>query len=135
MRRHPPAVPVFSSATMTRMKLLPLLLLLTLITTTTEAQEPPAGQSYEFLMAKLAVDDGRYDEALTLIDRVIEKAPGDPVLLFERAMILIDAGRVERAESELRRLAEASPDFIDARRILGRVLLERAGADRSRMEE
>jgi tetratricopeptide (TPR) repeat protein len=120
---------------MTRMKLLPLLLLLTLMPTIAEAQEPPAGQSYEFLMAKLAVDDGRYDEALNLIERVIDKAPGDPVLLFERAMILIDAGRVERAESELRRLAETSPDFIDARRILGRVLLERAGADRSRMEE
>jgi predicted Zn-dependent protease len=120
---------------MTKMKLLPLLLLLTLVSTTAGAQEPAAAESYEFLTAKLAADAGRYDEALSLIDRVIEKAPSNPVLLFERAMILIDAGRVDRAETELKRIAEANPDFIDARRILGRVLLERAGADRGRMEE
>ena len=34
------------------------------------AQELP-NESYEFLMAKLAADEGRYDEALTRIDRVI----------------------------------------------------------------
>jgi predicted Zn-dependent protease len=117
------------------MKRFPLLLLLFMATTAAGAQEPPAADPYDFLVAKLAADAGRYDEAISLMDQVIEKTPGNPVLLFERAMVLIDAGRVDKAESELRRIAEANPDFVDARRILGRLLLERAGADRARMEE
>ena len=45
------------------------------------------------LIAKLAAEDGRFDDALASIDKVLQKAPGNPVVLFERAMILIDAGR------------------------------------------
>jgi tetratricopeptide (TPR) repeat protein len=100
----------------------------------TTAQEFPS-EPYDFVLAKLAADEGRYDEALSRIDRVLDKSPSDPVLLFERAMILIDSGRIERAESELRRLVAIQPEFYDAQRILGRVLLDRAGNDRARMEE
>ncbi len=99
------------------------------------AQEEFPSEPYEFLMAKLAADEGRYDEALSRIDRVLEKAPNNPVVMFERAMILIDAGRIDRAETELKRLLDATPDFYDAQRILGRLLLDRAGNDRARVEE
>lgn len=92
-------------------------------------------ESYEFLLAKLAADDGRFDEALSRIDKVLDKSPGNPVVVFERAMILLDAGRIDSAETELRRLAASHPDFTDAHRILGRVLLEGSRADRARMEE
>ncbi len=92
-------------------------------------------EPYEFMLSKVAADEGRYDEALSRIDRVIDKVPTDPVLQFERAMILIDSGRIERAETELRRLTETHPDFYDAQRIFGRILLDRAGNDRSRMDE
>lgn len=119
---------------MTKMRLFFSALALAVLTSTAAAQDFSA-ESYEFLMAKAAADNGRYDEALSRLDRVIEKSPGNPVLLYEKAMILIDAGRIDRAESELRRLAEANPDFHDAHRVLGRVILERAGADRGRMEE
>ncbi|HYI08713.1 MAG TPA: tetratricopeptide repeat protein [Thermoanaerobaculia bacterium] len=98
------------------------------------AQDFP-NEPHEFLLAKLAAEEGRYDEALTRIDRVINKTPGDPVLLYERAMILIDAGRIERAETELRTVLSKSPDFYDANRVLGRVLLDRAGADRGKIED
>ncbi|HEU4523332.1 MAG TPA: tetratricopeptide repeat protein [Thermoanaerobaculia bacterium] len=94
-----------------------------------------ATASYEFLIAKVASEEGRFDDALASIDKVLQKAPGNPVVLFERAMILIDAGRIERAETELRRLAASHPDFHDAQRVLGRVLLEGSGANRARMEE
>lgn len=118
---------------MTKMKLLSCLLFL-VVAATAHAQEL-ANDSYDFLMAKLAADDGRYDDALAGIDRVLDSAPGNPVVLFERAMILIDAGRIDRAETELRKLTEAHPDFADAHRIFGRLLLERAGNDRGRTEE
>ncbi len=98
------------------------------------AQEFP-NEPHEFLLAKLAAEEGRYDEALNRIERVLSKNPDDPVLLYERAMILIDAGRIERAENELRTVVAKSPDFYDANRVLGRVLLDRAGSDRTKVED
>ena len=94
---------------------------------------PP--EPYDFMMAKAAAEEGRYDEALSRIERVIDKTPRDPVLLFERAMILIDSGRIERAEAELRRLTDTYPEFYDAQRVYGRILLDRAGNDRARIDE
>ena len=98
------------------------------------AQEPP-NEPYEFLLAKLASAEGRYDEALLRFDRLIARNPKDPVLLYERATLLIDAGRVERAIVELRNVADTHPDFFDAHRILGRLLLDRAGGDRKEIDQ
>ena len=98
------------------------------------AQDYSSG-TYDFVLAKLAANEGRFDEALSRIEKVIEKEPANPVLLFERAMILVDSGRTDRAESELRKLVATNPDFYDAQRIFGRVLLDRAGTDRARLDE
>lgn len=98
------------------------------------AQEFP-NETYEFLMAKLAADEGRYDEAVNRIDRVIAKSPDEPVLRYERAMMLIDGGKVDKAENELRSLLVKHPDFYDANRVLGRILLDRGTTDRERVEE
>lgn len=94
-----------------------------------------ANETYEFLLAKLAADEGRFDEALSRIDKVIAKSPDDPVLRYERAMMLIDAGRMDKAEAELRQVLAKTPDFYDANRVLGRVLLDRGTTDRARVEE
>lgn len=94
-----------------------------------------ASESYEFLLAKMASDEGRFEEALNRIDKVINKAPDDPVLRYERAMMLIDAGKIDKAEAELRQVLAKSPDFYDANRVLGRVLLDRGTSDRARVEE
>ena len=103
-------------------------------TAATGAQELP-NEPYEFMLAKMAAAEGRYDEALTRFDKLIAKSPRDPVLLYERAMLLIDAGRVDRATQELRAVAAAHPDFYDVHRILGRLLLDRAGGDKAGVEE
>lgn len=98
------------------------------------AQEFP-NEPYEFLLAKIAAEEGRYDDALSRLDKILVKTPDDPVLRYERAMILIDAGKTEKAENELRTLLTKTPDFYDANRVLGRLLLDRSGNDRSRVEE
>ena len=98
------------------------------------AQDAP-NEPYEFILAKMGAAEGRYDEALQRFDRLIAKTPKDPVLLYERAMLLIDAGRIDRATQELRSVAEANPQFYDAHRILGRILLDRAGGDKSGVDE
>lgn len=120
---------------MKMMKKCSLVLLATLSLSVAAAAQEFPNEPHEFLLAKLAAEEGRYDEALNRIERVINKTPGDPVLLYERAMILIDAGRIERAENELRDVVAKTPDFYDANRVLGRVLLDRAGSDRGKVEE
>jgi tetratricopeptide (TPR) repeat protein len=90
---------------------------------------------YEFILAKLAAEDGRYDEALSRLDKVVARNPENVVLQFERAMILIDASRLDEAEAELRKVTTARSDFYDAQRVLGRLLLDRAGNDRPRIDE
>ncbi|MDP9360281.1 MAG: tetratricopeptide repeat protein [Acidobacteriota bacterium] len=90
---------------------------------------------YEFILAKIAADDGRLDEALSRIDKIVAKNPQNTVVLFERAMILVDASKIEAAESELRKVVVMQPNFFDAERVLGRVLLDRAGTDRTKVDE
>jgi tetratricopeptide (TPR) repeat protein len=98
------------------------------------AQEP-GDDPYEFILAKLAADDGRFDEALSRIDRIVAKNPQNAVVLFERALILVDASKIDIAESELRKVVALQPNFYDAERVLGRVLLDRAGTDRAKVDE
>jgi predicted Zn-dependent protease len=112
------------------------LVLLTLLSfgAAANAQDFP-NEPHDFLAAKLAAQEGRYDEALEKMAAVIKKSPNDPVLLYERAMMLIDAGRIDRAETELRAVTEKNPEFYDAQRVLGRLMLDRAGGDRARVDE
>lgn len=91
--------------------------------------------SYDFLQAKLAASEGKFDQALNLLDKVIARDPGSPVLLYERASLLIDAGRMDQAETELRKVVAAKPDFYDAQRFLGRMLLDKAGTSRAKADE
>jgi len=118
--------------TMKKYLLVPLAVLA--LTSAAMAQDFPS-EPHEFLLAKLAAAEGRYDEALTHIDKVVSKTPGNPVLLYERAMILLDSGRVDRAETELRGVVAKNPEFYDANRVLGRILLDRAGSDKGRIDE
>ncbi|HXI14715.1 MAG TPA: tetratricopeptide repeat protein [Thermoanaerobaculia bacterium] len=97
--------------------------------------QPPLARGFEFLLAKMNADQGNFEEALRLIDGVIEKDSRNPVLLYERASIQLEAGQVDRAESELRRLLVLAPTFYDAHKVLGRLLLDRSREDKPRLEE
>lgn len=117
------------------MKKLTTALLLTLgLAGVAHAQEFSA-DPYEFLMAKLAAEDGKYDEALSRLDKIIANHPNSGVLYYERAMVLIDASRMDRAETELQHAITVSPDLYDAQRVLGRLELERAATDKSKLDE
>ena len=121
---------------MTLMKKL-LVLLLVLLPVTAGAQSPAVNSddSYEFILAKLAAEDGRFDEALAKIDKLVAKSPDNVTLQYERAMILVDAARIDDAEAALRKVVTAKPDFYDAQRMLGRIIIDRAGSDRAKIDE
>jgi predicted Zn-dependent protease len=101
---------------------------------------PLTGQTFSsaphnFIMARMAADEGDYDRALKLLDQVLETNPNDPVVLFERASTLLDARNFDRAENELRKLVAVNPEFYDAQRLLGRLLLDRSGGERKKVEQ
>jgi predicted Zn-dependent protease len=115
-------------------KSLLLLMLASVFSVTAPAQEF-SDDPYEFILAKLSAQEGRYDEALARIEKVVARHPENSVLQFERAMILIDASRTDAAETALRKVTIEHPDFYDARRVLGRLLLDRSGNDRGKVED
>jgi Flp pilus assembly protein TadD len=85
-------------------------------------------------MARLAADEGRYDEALSRIDRVIAKSPDDPVLRYERAMMLIDAGKVDRARTSSAPFCRRPPTST-TRTASSAGSSSTADTDRARVEE
>lgn len=101
------------------------------------AAAPATAQSstYDYMLAKLSALAGDYDAALRTMDRLIAREPADAVLLFERARILVDAQRLGRAENELRKLVALQPDFYDANRLLGRLLVDRSGGSPAKLDE
>ena len=117
------------------MKKCALLLLALLAFSVAAGAQESSDDSYQFILAKMAADDGRFEEALTRIDKIIAKNPQNAVILYERALILVDASKIDAAEAELRKVVALQPNFYDAERVLGRVLLDRAGTDRAKVDE
>ena len=66
----------------------------------------------QFIEAKLAASEGHFDQALSLIDKVIATDPNDPVLLFERASMLLDAGKADRGEASEKAVAVGLPSAV-----------------------
>src|SRR5204862_7407529 len=128
LSRMPAPAGVFVSAgdTMPTMKKLAVLLLAMLGFALAAPAQEYSEDPYDFILAKLAADDGRFDEALSRLDKLTQKNPDNAILHFEKAMILLDASRGEPAEAELRKTVALQPNFYDAERVLGRLLLDHA---------
>src|SRR5205085_2795644 len=112
----------------------PLLALLAFSVSAGAQQQSTSDDPYEFILAKLAADDGRFDEALSRIDKIVAKNPQNAVVLYERALILVDASKIDAADAELRKVVALQPNFYDAERVLGRILLDRAGTDKTKVD-
>jgi len=105
-----------------------------MLTTSGFAQAPPAGP-YTFLIARLAADEGDFTKALGLMDKLVAAQPRDPVLRYERASMLLDANQVAKGLTDLRGLTHDFPEFYEAQRLLGRVLLDMSSGDRAKVDE
>ncbi len=97
----------------------------------------PADQSGEgrrlFLRARTAMADGRYQEALELYRRVIEKLPNDAIVRYEYAQLLRDLNVGEEALRQAREAVHLDPALPEAHRLLGSLELAAAEKDPARL--
>lgn len=117
------------------MKTLPLLLTLTVcLGVASTATAADGTDSWKFLQARLAAAEGDFDRGITLMDELVRANPDDPYAAYERAEMLLEAGRTDRAVAELRRTAARFPELYEAQRLLGRILLDQARGQRAELE-
>jgi tetratricopeptide (TPR) repeat protein len=101
------------------------------------ASEAPgdASDAALFLKARLAAEGERFDDSLTMLDDLLRRHGDNAVLHHERARVLVNLREFLQAEGSLRRAIAIDPAFHDARKLMGRLLLDRSSGDRARVDE
>ena len=75
--------------------------------------------------AQLLREAQRYPEAFDVLDKALERLPGNPELLYDHAMAAEKIDKLAVMESDLRKLIEMRPDHAHAYNALGYSLAER----------
>ena len=75
--------------------------------------------------AQLLREAQRYPEAFDVLDKALERLPGNPELLYDHAMAAEKVDKLAVMESDLRKLIEMRPDHAHAYNALGYSLAER----------
>jgi tetratricopeptide (TPR) repeat protein len=103
-----------------------LLLIFALAVNAGAAVTPEA--TLRFLLSKQLAEEGRFGEALVELERTIEASPEDPYLRLERAAILFQQGRLDRASADVAHARSLAPEDLDVLRLQGRIELARSEA-------
>jgi tetratricopeptide (TPR) repeat protein len=90
-----------------------------------EEADPTAAVELTGARGELLTRMGRYDEALALFDRRLERYPGDESLLYGRAFLFERMDRVDDSIKELEALLARNPDDPVALNALGYTLADR----------
>lgn len=93
---------------------------------TVGADANQAGDLY-LLEAELLARRKRHADSFAVYARGLEQLPGDPRLLYARAMLAIELDDLPAAERDLRQVIADDPDNADALNALGYTLADRAG--------
>jgi tetratricopeptide (TPR) repeat protein len=80
------------------------------------------------MAAAILADEGRLDEAITLLDEGAGASTAPGRLLFLKGRLLIEKGKEEEGETALRRSLIAEPELLEGYRELGLLLLRRGEA-------
>ena len=80
-------------------------------------------QSYQ-AEAQILQDAGRREEAMQLLDEALGVIPEDTGLRYSRALLAVGLGRLELAESDLRRIISVQPENAAAINALGYTLAD-----------
>lgn len=88
-------------------------------------QSPDDAVTLFLVEAEILDQVGRPDEALAVYDEAVQSFPGDPDLLYSRALFSVKLDRIDRAEADLRQILIGNPDHADALNALGYTLADR----------
>ncbi len=75
--------------------------------------------------ADLLVRHSRFEEAMQVFDAALEEWPGEPGLLYARAMLAVELDQLAVAERDLNAIIDRDPDNADALNALGYTLADR----------
>ena len=75
----------------------------------------------------ILVSAGLPEESFELLTDALELTPADPQLLYGRAMIAVQLGRIEEAEVDLRQIIDLDPQNAGALNALGYTLADKVG--------
>lgn len=84
-----------------------------------------------FLAARTAMADGRFQDALVLYRKVLQKLPADAIVHLEYAQLLHDLNVPDEAMTEAREAVRLAPELAEAQRLLGALELAAAEKDPS----
>jgi tetratricopeptide (TPR) repeat protein len=99
-----------------------------------EPSDPVAEGRKLFLRARAASGDGRFQEALDLYRRVIEKLPNDAIVRYEYAQLLRDLNVGDEAVRQAKEAVRLDPDLPEGHRLLGSLELAASERDPSRLD-
>lgn len=90
----------------------------------THLEEPAELRRAFQLDAELYLGEHKYADAEAAFGRALQVVPDDPALLYGRGLAYAQAGNIDRAIADFRRLLELKPDDIDASNALGYTLAD-----------
>jgi tetratricopeptide (TPR) repeat protein len=85
---------------------------------------PQARVAAEIAQAQLLANGGETDQALARIEDALERSPGHPDLLYQKAVLLEKAGRTDAAVLQLESLYRDRPRDSEAANALGFILAD-----------
>jgi tetratricopeptide (TPR) repeat protein len=88
-------------------------------------QSPENAENLFLVEAEILDEVGLKDQAVTVYGEALAAFPGNPELLYARAMYAVRIGQVEQAERDLRQLIDEDPGHADALNALGYTLADR----------
>jgi tetratricopeptide (TPR) repeat protein len=94
-------------------------------------QHPQEALRLYLLEGELLTKGKNYTEAFALLSKALEEMPGQTELLYSRALVAEELGRVDVLEADLRAVLEKKPDDANALNALGFSLADRS----ERLEE
>ena len=98
------------------------------------ASDPAAESRRLFLRAREAMGDGRFQEALELYRKVIQKLPDDAIVRLEYAQLLRDLNVSDEAIRQAREAVRLDPNLPEAHRLLGGLEFSAAEQDPARLD-
>jgi tetratricopeptide (TPR) repeat protein len=98
------------------------------------ASDPLAESRRLFLRAREAMGDGRFQEALELYRRVIQRLPDDAIVRFEYAQLLRDLNVTDEAMRQAQEAVRLDPKLPEPHRLLGTLELAAAEKDPARLD-